>query len=90
MNTVKKTTGKLGEKIASNFLQKNGYSVTYDESGSIGRRYRRIDERGTPYAVTVDHQSLEDNTVTLRERDSMKQTRIKISMMTDHLKELFR
>ena len=50
-----------------------------DHSGAIGRRYRRLDEVGAPFAVTVDHQTLEDNTVTIRRRDSMEQTRINIS-----------
>src|SRR4051794_1230258 len=50
----------------------------YDEGGSIGRRYRRQDEIGTPYCVTIDHQSLEDRTVTLRERDSLAQERVAI------------
>ncbi len=50
----------------------------YDESGAIGRRYRRQDEIGTPWAVTIDHQSLEDRTVTLRDRDSLEQVRIAI------------
>ena len=45
----------------------------YDEGGAIGRRYRRQDEIGTPWAVTIDHQSLEDRTVTLRDRDSLEQ-----------------
>ncbi len=54
------------------------YQCIYDESGSIGKRYRRQDERGTPQCITVDYQSLEDGTVTLRERDSMEQKRIKI------------
>jgi glycyl-tRNA synthetase len=53
----------------------------YDEGGAIGRRYRRQDEIGTPWAVTIDHQSLEDRTVTLRDRDSLAQERIAI----DHL-----
>ena len=48
----------------------------YDEGGAIGRRYRRQDEIGTPWAVTIDHQSLEDRTVTLRDRDSLAQVRI--------------
>ena len=52
--------------------------VEYDEGGAIGRRYRRQDEIGTPWAVTIDHQSLEDRTVTLRERDSLVQDRIAI------------
>ena len=50
----------------------------YDEGGAIGRRYRRQDEIGTPWAVTIDHQSLEDGTVTLRDRDSLAQERIPI------------
>jgi len=50
-----------------------------DHSGAIGRRYRRLDEIGSPFAITVDHQTLEDNTVTIRKRDSMEQSRINIS-----------
>ncbi len=50
----------------------------YDEGGAIGRRYRRQDEIGTPWAVTIDHQSLEDRTVTVRDRDSLEQTRVAI------------
>jgi glycyl-tRNA synthetase len=51
----------------------------YDEGGSIGRRYRRQDEIGTPYCVTIDHQSLEDRTVTVRDRDSLAQDRVAIA-----------
>jgi glycyl-tRNA synthetase len=51
-------------------------SAEYDEGGAIGRRYRRQDEIGTPYAVTIDHQTLEDGTVTLRDRDSLEQERV--------------
>ena len=50
----------------------------YDEKDAIGRRYRRQDALGTPFCVTIDHKSLEDNTVTIRERDSMVQKRTKI------------
>ena len=50
----------------------------YDEGGSIGKRYRRQDEIGTPCCVTIDHQSLEDRTVTLRDRDSLAQERVAI------------
>jgi glycyl-tRNA synthetase len=57
------------------------FSCQYDEKDSIGRRYRRQDAIGTPYCITVDHQSLEDNTVTLRYRDSMEQERIEISQL---------
>ncbi len=55
---------------------KYDFDATYDDSGSIGRRYRRIDEIGTPYAITVDYQTKEDGSVTLRDRDSMSQKRI--------------
>ena len=57
---------------------KMDYMCQYDEKDAIGRRYRRQDAIGTPYCITVDHQTLEDNTVTIRERDSMKQDRISI------------
>ena len=50
-----------------------------DHSGAIGRRYRRLDEIGAPFAITVDHQTLEDNTVTIRKRDSMEQSRVEIT-----------
>ena len=66
---------------------KSCFPTFYDESGSIGRRYRRQDEIGTPYCVTIDYQTLEDQTVTIRERDSMKQERIKISEINNYLFE---
>ena len=50
----------------------------YDEGGSIGKRYRRQDEIGTPWCVTIDHQTLEDRTVTVRDRDSLEQERVAI------------
>ena len=55
------------------------WNTFYDESGAIGRRYRRQDEIGTPYGITVDFDTLTDGTVTLRERDSMKQERVQIA-----------
>ena len=61
------------------------YSVAYDEKDAVGRRYRRQDALGTPYCITVDHQSLEDQTVTLRERDSMKQERIFINDLKNRI-----
>lgn len=57
-------------------LRRNGFAVEYDESGNIGRRYRRQDEVGTPFCVTVDHETIEDGTVTLRDRDSTEQVRV--------------
>jgi glycyl-tRNA synthetase len=57
----------------------------YDEGGSIGRRYRRQDEIGTPYCVTIDHQSLEDRTVTVRDRDSLDQERVATDALAEEL-----
>ncbi len=62
----------------------------YDEGGSIGKRYRRQDEIGTPWGVTIDHQTLEDRTVTLRDRDSLTQTRIAIDELGDELERKLR
>lgn len=59
-------------------LQEKSIMAEYDDSGAIGRRYRRQDEVGTPYAITVDYETRDTNTVTLRERDSMRQVRIRI------------
>jgi glycyl-tRNA synthetase len=59
--------------------------VEYDEGGSIGRRYRRQDEIGTPWCVTIDHQSLEDGTVTVRDRDSLSQERLAVTDVPDAL-----
>ena len=60
-------------------------SAEYDDGGAIGRRYRRQDEIGTPYAVTIDHQTLADRTVTLRDRDSLEQDRVPIEGLADEL-----
>jgi glycyl-tRNA synthetase len=59
-------------------LKENALLVNYDDSGTIGRRYRRNDEIGTPYSITVDYDTLEDGTVTIRDRDSMRQIRYPI------------
>jgi glycyl-tRNA synthetase len=59
----------------------------YDEGGSIGKRYRRQDEIGTPFCVTVDHQTLEDRTVTLRDRDTLAQERLPIDGLVEVLVE---
>jgi glycyl-tRNA synthetase len=58
---------------------KYSFECQYDEKDAVGRRYRRQDELGTPYCITIDEQTIEDNTVTIRERDSMKQERISVS-----------
>jgi glycyl-tRNA synthetase len=64
-------------------LRKNGVLAEYDDSGAIGRRYRRQDEIGTPFAITVDYDSKEDQSVTIRDRDSMKQVRIAIGSVPE-------
>src|SRR5574338_292385 len=70
----------LKEKTDEIFLKiKRKYDAFLDHSGAIGRRYRRLDEVGAPFAITIDHQTLQDETVTLRRRDSMTQDRIKVS-----------
>lgn len=64
---------------------KKDFMVAYDEAGSVGRRYRRQDEIGTPWCITVDFDSLKDNCVTIRDRDSRKQERIKITRVKEYL-----
>jgi glycyl-tRNA synthetase len=57
------------------------FNCQYEEKDSIGKRYRRQDAIGTPFCITVDHQTLEDNTVTLRDRDTMKQERVSLNKL---------
>ncbi len=63
------------------------FAVTYDEKDAVGRRYRRQDANGTPFCITVDHATLEDNTVTIRHRDTMEQNRVKIEELRDIIKK---
>jgi glycyl-tRNA synthetase len=63
------------------------FNCQYDDKDSIGRRYRRQDAIGTPYCITIDHQTPEDNTVTIRYRDSMEQERVSIDQLRDIIKE---
>ncbi|HFE53609.1 MAG TPA: glycine--tRNA ligase [Bacteroidetes bacterium] len=76
---------ELARKIEQD-LRKH-WMVFYDEGGAIGRRYRRQDEIGTPYCVTVDSQTLQDRTVTVRERDSMQQERVGIDQLVEYFRE---
>ncbi len=64
------------------------YSVEYDDNGAIGRRYRRQDEIGTPYGLTIDEQTLEDDTVTVRDRDSLAQERLPLEGVRSRIGEL--
>jgi glycyl-tRNA synthetase len=65
-------------------------NAEYDEGGNIGKRYRRQDEIGTPLAITVDHQTLEDDTVTLRDRDTLEQQRVPVTELVARVTELTR
>jgi glycyl-tRNA synthetase len=65
---------------------KSEFHVFYDEKGAVGRRYRRQDEAGTPYCITVDGQTMQDQTVTIRDRDSLRQWRVKTSDVIDELR----
>ena len=78
----------LGDKAKEVYkkLSKH-FMCQYDEAGSIGKRYRRQDEIGTPYCVTIDFDTLEDDTVTLRDRDTMEQIRIKIDDVVSYVQE---
>jgi len=71
-------------------LIKEGFTVEWDESGSIGRRYARADEAGTPLGITIDYQTLEDGTVTLRDRDTWRQVRSEIDNLSELLHAYFR
>ena len=77
---------ELAEKIVED-LRLHDIASFYDSGGSIGKRYRRQDEAGTPFGITIDHDTLEDNTVTLRDRDSMNQERISVDKIINILKK---
>lgn len=77
---------ELSRKVYNDLVRSTTYNIEYDETQSIGKRYRRQDEIGTPYCVTIDFDSLNDGCVTIRERDSMEQKRVKISEIKDSIK----
>ena len=77
--------GQPEKAIAVRDALKRHFTVAYDQAGSIGRRYRRQDEVGTPYGVTIDHQTMEDDTVTLRDRDTMTQERVPIARLVEEV-----
>ncbi|EDS77189.1 glycyl-tRNA synthetase [Clostridium botulinum C str. Eklund] len=79
---------KLSEKALDVYAKlSKKFNIDYDEAGSIGKRYRREDEIGTPYCITVDFDTLEDNTVTVRDRDNMTQIRLSIDELEKFLEE---
>jgi glycyl-tRNA synthetase len=82
---------KLNEKAEKVFEElSNYYNCEYDDRGNIGKRYRRQDEIGTPFCVTYDFDSEEDGMVTVRDRDTMEQERVKISGLKEYFADKFR
>ena len=81
-------TKKLSDKALDVYSKlSKKFNVEYDEGGSIGKRYRRQDEIGTPFCITIDFDTLEDETVTLRNRDTMEQERIKIDDLEAYIEK---
>ena len=80
---IKKNHSELANEVFDMLSKK--LSVTYDESGNIGKRYRRQDATGTPFCVTIDDESIKNNTVTVRDRDTMKQKVVKIDKLADYI-----
>lgn len=83
----------LSKKLSENAMEvfdsiRPHFPVTFDVTGSIGKRYRRMDEAGTPFCITYDFDSLDDRMVTIRERDSLEQMRVPVETLADKLKEL--
>jgi len=76
---------KVARKIYQDLKPK--FTSEFDDAGNIGKMYRRQDEIGTPYCVTIDYQTLDDKTVTVRERDSMKQDRIEVEKLEEYIKD---
>jgi glycyl-tRNA synthetase len=76
--------GEVASKLDKELRE--DFTTFYDQNGAIGRRYRRMDEIGTPYCITVDYQTLEDNSVTLRYRDSMKQIRVPMNQIVQEIR----
>ena len=77
---------EIAQKLTKDL--RSDFSAFYDAGGSIGKRYRRQDEAGTPFGITVDHDTLSENTVTLRNRDTMEQSRISIDQVSEVIKKL--
>jgi glycyl-tRNA synthetase len=77
----------LAREVYASLISSGRWNVEYDDAQSIGRRYRRFDEVGTPFCVTVDFDSLEDNQVTIRDRDTLIQDRVAIADLASILGE---
>ena len=82
---LSKKLNEQAEQVFDSLAKK--FNVDYDDAGSIGKRYRRQDEIGTPYCITYDFDSVEDNCVTVRDRDTMEQVRLPISELEAFIAE---
>ena len=82
---LSKKLSEQAEEVYAMLLKE--FHCDYDDAGSIGKRYRRQDENGTPFCITFDFDSLEDNAVTIRDRDTMQQERVKIDQLVEYLKQ---
>jgi glycyl-tRNA synthetase len=82
---LQKNLSEKADEIYAKMMKK--FPTTYDLTGSIGKRYRRQDEIGTPYCVTIDFQTLEDGTVTVRDRDTMEQIRVSVDEAIKFIEE---
>ena len=79
---------KLNEQAEAVYAQlSKDFMTDFDDAGSIGKRYRREDEIGTPYCITIDFDTLEDQAVTIRDRDTMEQVRVKIAELNAWIQE---
>ncbi|MDZ4907206.1 His/Gly/Thr/Pro-type tRNA ligase C-terminal domain-containing protein, partial [Clostridium perfringens] len=79
---------KLSEKALDVYADlSKKFNIEYDEAGSIGKRYRRQDEIGTPFCITIDFDTLEDEAVTIRNRDTMEQERVKIADLESYIEK---
>ena len=77
---------ELAERVQKGF-RAAGINSFYDDSGSIGKRYRRLDEAGTPFAITVDGDSVEQGTVTVRDRDTLQQDRVSVDGIVGYIRD---
>jgi glycyl-tRNA synthetase len=87
---LSKKLSEDAQKVFTLLVQELGIKIDFDVQGSIGKRYRRHDEAGTPYCVTFDFDSLEDGSVTIRERDTMDQQRMKIDELVAYFRDQFK
>jgi glycyl-tRNA synthetase len=76
---------EIAERVIGDL--RKSFHVFYDEAGSIGKRYRRMDEAGTPFCITVDSETLQNESVTVRHRDTLEQERVAIRDLCDWMKE---